>query len=254
MKKHTAILLILMLILTAIPFATTAAAQDSSEVTVTVDGVDHTAHIGDTVFYTYYLDLAGVDMGEGAKENRITEFEGAVYYSKDGLELLTELESDEGFPPLPKLGASNIVVSNNSPDALRYNGFSINGYPFREKKVFLQLEFLVTGGDELYIENHLINLGSGNVKLIYNNQVFVVPNTSTDTAVMYISKLIGDVDMDDIVTINDASFIQCWAAGAKTLCDQAILNGDFDHSGETNILDVTAIQRMIAGMDYPITQ
>ena len=47
MKRFFAIILTLALILTMIPLALNAAAADETAVTVSVDGVNHTAHIGD---------------------------------------------------------------------------------------------------------------------------------------------------------------------------------------------------------------
>ena len=184
MKRFFAIILTLALILTMIPLALNAAAADETAVTVSVDGVDHTAHIGDVILYTYYFDFSQLDIGEGSKPNRITEFEGAVFYQKSGLKLLTPLEDEEGdHPVIPKL-SGNIVVSDDSAEALRYNGYSINGFLFKQKKVFLRLEFEITGSEDLYIENHLKNLGSGDVKMIYEHEVFVAPTYITEIEVI----------------------------------------------------------------------
>ena len=183
MKRFFAIILTLALILTTIPLALNAAAADETAVTVSVDGVDHTAHIGDVILYTYYFDFSQLDIGEGSGPNRITEFEGGVFYQKSGLKLLTPLEDEEGdHPVIPKL-SGNIVVSDDSAEALHYNGFSINGFLFKQKKIFLQMEFEITGSEDLYIENHLKNLGSGEVKMIYEHEVFVAPTYFTEVEV-----------------------------------------------------------------------
>ena len=371
MKKQLAILLSLLLLLAALP---TLSASAADEVTVSIDGEAYTAHVGDTLHYTCYLDLSGIELGEGCKPNRITELEGAVFFQENGLRLLTPIEDDEGFPPLPHF-SGNVMVSYNPGDALRYNAVSIGGYLFKQKKVLIDLDFEITDSSDLYIINHIENLGSGDVKLIYCGEIRIMPKltvgaygecphirpatppryTLTDEAtgvtvaadenvglvvkeippysldrvlsgsdhriyeislikdgapyipakpvivtvpaetgtdsVLSLSKtgdmtrllaqrsadrsaltflsaslgrflitaenpvatyLRGDVDSDGDIVIIDASLIQCRLAHLKELTPQQLLIADFNRDGCTDIHDVTAIQRMIAGLDYQV--
>ena len=59
---------------------------------------------------------------------------------------------------------------------------------------------------------------------------------------------IGDVDMDDDLTIVDATYIQRNLAGIESFTDEQILLGDFDRDGDLTIVDATYIQRRLAGL------
>ncbi len=56
----------------------------------------------------------------------------------------------------------------------------------------------------------------------------------------------GDVDGDDILTIDDVTLIQKHLAKISLLTDEQLSNCDFDHDGDISINDVTSIQKYIA--------
>ena len=255
MKKSLALVLVLLL-LAVFPPGTSAAASDDDnpKVTVVVDGDAYTAHVGDIISYTYYLDLSGLELG---KPNYFTEVEGEVAYQYSGLKLLTELEDDDGYyPPLPYLKSGSIVVTSFENEPFRYNAVNLSGYQYKREKVLLQLEFEVTGTEDLYITNTVKNLGSDGVKMVYLSKTLIQPKTETLVTVYSDNKpysdIIGDVDMDGKVVIIDATELQLWLSNSKELSDQAILNGDINQDSGTDILDVTAIQRKIAGLSYQV--
>lgn len=252
MKKALSLLFVL-LMLAALPLSATAVSDaDNTKVTVIVDGVSYSTHVGDVISYTYYLNLSGLEIG---KPNYFTELEGEVSYRYDGLRLLTEMEDDDGnCPALPHLKSGNVVVTSFENEPLRYNAVNLGGYSYPRNKVLLQLEFEVTGTKDLYIKNDIFNLGSGDVKLIYLSNTLIAPKAETAVTIYHNNEpytdIPGDVDMDGKVVIIDATQIQLWLAESKQLNDRALLNGDLNKDHSTDILDVTAIQRMIAGLDY----
>lgn len=254
MKKIlTFILMLSMLFTTILPTAVNA--SDNTEVTVIVDGAEYTAHIGDVVRYACYLDLSGIDLGNGSKPGRITEFEGMVYYNANSMKLLTALEDENGgFPPLPTLTGGSIVVSNDSQDALRYNGIFLKGYSFEEKKIFLRLDFKITGSEDLYISHLLYNLGSGDVKLIYCGAILFEPDTDVTVEIgcPHDAFPVGDTDLDGVVAVIDASMIQLWLSDMKDFSLRMQINADFNCDDSVDITDVTAIQRKVAGLDYRV--
>ena len=65
------------------------------------------------------------------------------------------------------------------------------------------------------------------------------------------SLLRGDADLDDEVTILDATKIQRYLASLEDLDDDALACADADTDGEVSILDATEVQRYLAGMGNP---
>jgi len=57
---------------------------------------------------------------------------------------------------------------------------------------------------------------------------------------------LGDVDLDDKVSIKDATRLQKYLAKILKLSEKAYKNADFDQNGTVNVRDVTAIQKYIA--------
>lgn len=62
--------------------------------------------------------------------------------------------------------------------------------------------------------------------------------------------VIGDVDLDGIVTVLDATLIQKHLAELITLNEQQKAVADYDEDGTISILDATRIQIELAGMDF----
>ncbi|MBQ1814064.1 MAG: hypothetical protein II118_04240, partial [Ruminococcus sp.] len=60
--------------------------------------------------------------------------------------------------------------------------------------------------------------------------------------------LLGDVDMDGDVGIQDATLLQSCLIEAKTLTDEQFKLADVNQDGVVNVRDVTAIQRIVAEM------
>ena len=74
---------------------------------------------------------------------------------------------------------------------------------------------------------------------------------STDVAVTVTSgksSIIGDVNMDGVVTISDATAIQKFCIGIDPNCDFNNLLADVNNDGVISVLDATCVQRFVAEM------
>lgn len=60
---------------------------------------------------------------------------------------------------------------------------------------------------------------------------------------------IGDVDMNGIVNVSDATLIQYYASSIKDLSDYQLSLADVNGDGVVNVLDATQIQRIIVGFE-----
>ena len=58
--------------------------------------------------------------------------------------------------------------------------------------------------------------------------------------------LLGDVDLNNNININDATTLARYLADLSDLSEVKKLNGDFDGNEILNINDITSIQRFIA--------
>lgn len=244
MKRLFAWILSVMLLLTI--FAPAASAEDDT-VTVVVDGTKYTAHIGDVIRYTYSLDIGGIDAGDKSVPDKITEIEGAVSFNSDSLKLLTPLQEDDNgnYPEFPALAKGSVMV-NTSANRIKYNGVKLKGFFFGEKTILLQLDFEVIGRESPTIDHQMKNLGSGDAKLIYMYEVLIAPHTAAETALYEV----GNVDMDDVTTIIDATEIQMFLCEMKELSPIRQVLADFNGDGKIVIDDATALQRKVADLPY----
>ncbi len=75
----------------------------------------------------------------------------------------------------------------------------------------------------------------------FNGCIMVINNSEPQL-------LLGDVDMDGDVDIQDATLLQSCLIEAKTLTDEQFKLADVNQDGFVNVRDVTAIQRIVAEM------
>ena len=66
-----------------------------------------------------------------------------------------------------------------------------------------------------------------------------------------ISGLLGDANLDGVVDITDAAWIQRYDVKMIDLSDEAVILADVDKNGDVCIIDATWIQRWEAGMKAP---
>ena len=66
----------------------------------------------------------------------------------------------------------------------------------------------------------------------------------------YPVSLLGDVDLDGKVNINDVTELQRHLAEYLTLTKTALANADFNQDGKVTIDDATSLQKMLAELPY----
>ena len=62
--------------------------------------------------------------------------------------------------------------------------------------------------------------------------------------------LIGDADLNGVITISDATAVQIHSSESSTLTGDALTAADVDKNGQINIKDATAIQYYLAELTY----
>ncbi|MCH5297948.1 MAG: type I pullulanase [Ruminococcus sp.] len=81
---------------------------------------------------------------------------------------------------------------------------------------------------------------------ITTSPVTTAPQTTVQPRI-----LIGDVNLSDTITVDDATLLQKYIAQLSELSSDALIAADCDEDGYRNIMDVTLIQKYLAGMkDY----
>ena len=155
----------------------TEGGEPSGKTAVTIDGKEFEVHVGDKIHYENFLDMSKVNQ-EGTHPGRATEIEGDLFYDNTKLKLLTpfEVDDDGKSEVVPNLVGDGTVV-NDAGDRLSYNGTKGNtstsataGYNFSSKKVLVHADFEVIADGTSEITHVLRNLGSGEVKVIYNSE------------------------------------------------------------------------------------
>ena len=169
MKKIIAVALALAMILCAFPFAFTAYAENG-KANVNIDGTDYSLDIGDVICYTYYLDMTGV--GDPAKLGKATEIQGSFIFDKQKLAVVTCFDPDESefSEVLPNINKGLFNVSNDAETFLGYSALLKSGYLFAPEKVLVQVSFEVIGEGDSALIHQLECLGSGDVRIIENNE------------------------------------------------------------------------------------
>ena len=86
----------------------------------------------------------------------------------------------------------------------------------------------------------------------YYIKVYDPSATIADYDVMLVERLIlGDVDLDEKVKIQDAALIQKFAAKLSTLEGNGLITADVTGDGKINVKDATAIQKYLAKIETP---
>lgn len=140
-----------------------------------------------------------------------------------------------------KGASSDIKIQTNSESIMAYvyNGDSYLGSIIESNMVFH--EGLLSIG-----KSELVNLpvGKNTLRLVFDDGEVEVTLNVTDAA----HSPVGDVDLDGIVTINDATLIQRYLADSETLTDAQIALADTDADGGVTVFDVTLIQMYLSGL------
>lgn len=129
-----------------------------------------------------------------------------------------------------KISSLNYSASAQTPEyTVTYNG----------KKLVENIDFIVSGDKSVtepgdyYLTFTGVNGFFGTTKLKFH---------------MYDFYCFGDVDMNSVVNIQDATVLQQYLAGNETLSDDALALADVDNNRKVDIFDVTLIQFYVAGI------
>ena len=183
MKKLTAIIVILALLMAAIPFAAASADDVGGEVTVTIDGTPYTASKGMVIDYFYYLNI----------NDKITSLDGILSYSSDGLKLTVDLdeydEEYEAYAAIFPVIRDIVVVNYDEPGELVYNVSRPAGTKSfnKDTSVLMQARFTVTASTGSFEINNSITALEGMDKHIYifDGEVLDAPTVSRSAANIY---------------------------------------------------------------------
>lgn len=76
----------------------------------------------------------------------------------------------------------------------------------------------------------------------------ILCGTSVIDAHALTRRLYGDVNGDDIISIDDATLIQKYLVGLEELDKYQLIAADVDKDGKVTIKDATLIQKLLAGI------
>ena len=141
--------------------------QPGSGTGVIVDGTSYDAHVGDTVHYEFYLDMAGLPTAEGGNTGKIDSVQGSIFYDGSKLKVVSDLSKDENdnYPGIMPNVKGGIVV-NALDNEIIYTGMKDSGYDFSEEKILIKVDFEVIADGSSEIVNQLQGLSSGTVGMI----------------------------------------------------------------------------------------
>lgn len=215
------------------------------KVNLLVDGKNFEVEQGKTYIYSYYLNV----------QNKVSAFDAATYYDTKGVEwspILVNDEIDEGkMFPIASKGA--LTANYYEHGRIFFNGIKTSGYSFNSNDARLIITmFRVTAIEGTYEINTTINTfaDTDNHKYVYNGKV--LDGNFTAYGIIEEAPLLGDVDLDNFITIMDASYIQRYIAQIeKNMSDASKFCADVDADGSVTIIDSTFIQRFLAHLDCP---
>lgn len=103
----------------------------------------------------------------------------------------------------------------------------------------------VISKNNLTENSFIIFLDSGkySVRIISDNNVV---SDSMDFEIEYKDQLIGDVNRDGKISVNDVTELQMYISQSKDFSDEQKLLADYNQDGVINVLDVTGMQQFIA--------
>lgn len=139
---------------------------------------------------------------------------------------------------------------------LKTNSESIVGYVYEgeeylgsiiESNMVLHEGLLQIGKSELVG----LPVGLHKIRLVFDDGEVTMALKVTDVNNVPM-KEIGDVDMDGEVSVIDVTLIQRYLAGTKELTPEQLMYADVDDNGDVEIIDATVLQRFLAQMDVVI--
>lgn len=74
------------------------------------------------------------------------------------------------------------------------------------------------------------------------------PIEKFSSSTLYKAVLLGDIDLDGTVTVNDATLLSKYLADMVTLTERQLLTADANKDNHINVNDVRRIQEIAMGM------
>ncbi len=179
----------------------------------------------------------------------------------DGVYQMSVIHSNQGDPTAGITAAiRSVYVDGEDVGSLVFPAMSFT----RQVSSHLRLE-LTKGQHEVTIKYDTENWydrnmsqahGEANNNVTYHTVQFARTGDIGTVAPPAKTVLLGDADLDEKITIKDATVVQKSTAKLTTLEGDALKASDADGSGEVNIKDATAIQKHVAQLEtgYPIGQ
>ncbi len=177
----------------------------------------------------------------------------------DGVYQMSVIHSNQGDPTAGITAAiRSVYVDGEDVGSLVFPAMSFT----RQVSSHLRLE-LTKGQHEVTIKYDTENWydrnmsqahGEANNNVTYHTVQFARTGDIGTVTPPAKTVLLGDADLDDKITIKDATVVQKSTAKLTVLEGDALKASDADGSGEVNIKDATAIQKHVAQIetDYPI--
>lgn len=167
----------------------------------------------------------------------ITALRIAVDYSMDDLELIEILDGG--------LFDESITHSKSLNSPVNISWYSQKSVDCNNNGTLAVLRFKIKDNAKTsnvnlsYDEEDIFNVNFDNVKFETVNGKVEVKDSKL---------LIGDVNLDGVVSVDDATLLQKYVAGSVELNDTQLAVADARNNGSIDIDDVTHIQKYIAGL------
>ena len=104
----------------------------------------------------------------------------------------------------------------------------------------------------LVIGRKVYNLSDNNLYDVYRNNIKLNRNTTLATgdvvkvgSVEYTISVLGDIDKDGKITLNDLSELRKYLVDDNTFDDSQFMAADLDSNDEISILDLVVLRRMM---------
>ena len=170
MKRILGILLASVMIVASFAIAVSAHAYDGAEATVTFDGKEYTAHVGDILHL-----VTTVDCGDAAWGGYVECVEGIVGFDPQILEITPAFtgkygaNDDQKQALLPFMHGKGSAVANIADSKIIYSAAYGDGYQFNGETEEMSLFLLVTAAGECELSHIITNIGSPGEEIILNS-------------------------------------------------------------------------------------
>ena len=137
----------------------------------------------------------------------------------------------------------------------RFSKVLVNSVYEKTGEVLASTVLLGTVGDGYFVApdasiplQYELSTVEGDEEGVFADSDITVTYKYADFVPDHLTVALGDVDDDKELSILDGTAVQRHLAGLDKLDEEHLARGDYDYSGDTTILDVTKLQRHLAGI------